>query len=277
MGEQPGWGVGGHGAFGMREMVAKHWATFQSTAMEMHNTCNQQQSHTMYSVVFQSTETVGCGDSNVTWHVPLLCRLNVAISRGKHATWIVGNAHTLGLKDPTWQALIRDAKDRGCFFTASTDPKARMVCISFLMRILVNICEARWCLKFSQIDYIAFTRVSLLRRRDRVLLWHTIFQATWRKTSLRKRRFKGMQWLEIFKCEDWSLKTVSCRNNSLSNSFNKNRMCQRAFHLRPQNYQATRSWWHPMRVRESMITSSRRNKRRWSVSVGGKILVPVVE
>lgn len=47
-------------------------------------------------------------------------RLNVAITRGRHCVWIVGNAKTLsGGRRKTWKKLIADAKARNCFFDQS--------------------------------------------------------------------------------------------------------------------------------------------------------------
>ncbi|KAL0349341.1 UNVERIFIED_CONTAM: Helicase SEN1 [Sesamum angustifolium] len=48
-------------------------------------------------------------------------RTNVALTRARHCLWILGNERTLSLADSVWEALINDAKQRQCFFTADED------------------------------------------------------------------------------------------------------------------------------------------------------------
>ncbi|KAG8369505.1 hypothetical protein BUALT_Bualt14G0020600 [Buddleja alternifolia] len=48
-------------------------------------------------------------------------RTNVALTRARHCLWILGNEGTLSKSDCLWEALICDAKDRQCFFTADED------------------------------------------------------------------------------------------------------------------------------------------------------------
>ncbi|CAL5069582.1 unnamed protein product [Urochloa decumbens] len=43
-------------------------------------------------------------------------RANVALTRARHCLWILGNAGTLRGSGSIWEALVRDAMDRGCFF-----------------------------------------------------------------------------------------------------------------------------------------------------------------
>ncbi|KAI3470133.1 hypothetical protein Pfo_026796 [Paulownia fortunei] len=48
-------------------------------------------------------------------------RTNVALTRARHCLWILGDERTLSKNDSIWEALIRDAKHRQCFFTADED------------------------------------------------------------------------------------------------------------------------------------------------------------
>ncbi|KAM0946829.1 putative DNA helicase [Dioscorea sansibarensis] len=48
-------------------------------------------------------------------------RTNVALTRAKHCLWILGNAPTLSSSGTIWSKLVRDAKNRGCFFDAKVD------------------------------------------------------------------------------------------------------------------------------------------------------------
>ncbi|XP_039138894.1 probable helicase MAGATAMA 3 [Dioscorea cayenensis subsp. rotundata] len=48
-------------------------------------------------------------------------RTNVALTRARHCLWIIGNAATLTSSGTVWSKLVRDAKNRGCFFNAQKD------------------------------------------------------------------------------------------------------------------------------------------------------------
>ena len=39
----------------------------------------------------------------------------------RHCLWILGNERTLTISESVWEALVRDAKDRQCFFGADED------------------------------------------------------------------------------------------------------------------------------------------------------------
>lgn len=39
----------------------------------------------------------------------------------RHCLWILGNERTLANSESVWEALIRDAKNRQCFFNADED------------------------------------------------------------------------------------------------------------------------------------------------------------
>lgn len=40
---------------------------------------------------------------------------------GRHCLWIVGNGATLSSSKSVWQKIVKDARDRGCYFEASDD------------------------------------------------------------------------------------------------------------------------------------------------------------
>ncbi|KAJ0968900.1 hypothetical protein J5N97_021777 [Dioscorea zingiberensis] len=52
-------------------------------------------------------------------------RTNVALTRARHCLWILGNAPTLTSSGTIWAKLVRDAKNRGCFFNANEDGGVR--------------------------------------------------------------------------------------------------------------------------------------------------------
>ena len=53
-----------------------------------------------------------------------LRRLNVALTRARHALFVVGSAHTLSSSD-VWRALLDDAKDRRCYCEVSASKWAQ--------------------------------------------------------------------------------------------------------------------------------------------------------
>ncbi|KAL6882571.1 hypothetical protein ACP4OV_011261 [Aristida adscensionis] len=48
-------------------------------------------------------------------------RTNVSLTRARYCLWILGNATTLVSSGSIWSDLVRNAKDRRCFFDASSD------------------------------------------------------------------------------------------------------------------------------------------------------------
>ncbi|KAF0891412.1 hypothetical protein E2562_009841 [Oryza meyeriana var. granulata] len=48
-------------------------------------------------------------------------RTNVSVTRARYCLWILGNATTLSSSGSIWADLVRDAKDRQCFFNANSD------------------------------------------------------------------------------------------------------------------------------------------------------------
>uniref|UniRef100_A0A0A9D301 DNA2/NAM7 helicase-like C-terminal domain-containing protein n=1 Tax=Arundo donax TaxID=35708 RepID=A0A0A9D301_ARUDO len=48
-------------------------------------------------------------------------RTNVSLTRARYCLWILGNAKTLSSSGSIWADLVRDAKDRRCFFNANRD------------------------------------------------------------------------------------------------------------------------------------------------------------
>ncbi|XP_062185855.1 uncharacterized protein LOC133889346 [Phragmites australis] len=48
-------------------------------------------------------------------------RTNVSLTRARYCLWILGNARTLSRSGSIWADLVRNAKDRRCFFNASSD------------------------------------------------------------------------------------------------------------------------------------------------------------
>uniref|UniRef100_J3M0Q2 DNA2/NAM7 helicase-like C-terminal domain-containing protein n=1 Tax=Oryza brachyantha TaxID=4533 RepID=J3M0Q2_ORYBR len=54
-------------------------------------------------------------------------RTNVSLTRARYCLWILGNATTLSSSGSIWTNLVRDAKDRQCFFNANGDKDFSLV------------------------------------------------------------------------------------------------------------------------------------------------------
>ncbi|XP_060209393.1 uncharacterized protein LOC132636503 isoform X2 [Lycium barbarum] len=74
-------------------------------------------------IIIISTVRSNCGGS--IGFLSSLQRTNVALTRARHCLWILGNELTLRQSNSVWEALVRDAKDRQCFFHAEEDNDMR--------------------------------------------------------------------------------------------------------------------------------------------------------
>ena len=63
-----------------------------------------------------------------------LRRLNVALTRARHALYIVGSEDSL-TASPDWRALLADARDRGCVFDVDAEAVERWSVSQVLARI----------------------------------------------------------------------------------------------------------------------------------------------
>jgi hypothetical protein len=52
-------------------------------------------------------------------------RLNVAITRGRHAVWVLGSAATLTRGQTTWATLVAEARARSAYIEATQLPSLR--------------------------------------------------------------------------------------------------------------------------------------------------------
>ncbi|TXG56676.1 hypothetical protein EZV62_017989 [Acer yangbiense] len=65
--------------------------------------------------------TVRCNNGGYIGFLSKPQRVNVALTRARYCLWILGNERTLTRSESVWQNLVRDAKDRRCFFNADDD------------------------------------------------------------------------------------------------------------------------------------------------------------
>ncbi|KAL5760635.1 hypothetical protein ACOSP7_019149 [Xanthoceras sorbifolium] len=65
--------------------------------------------------------TVRCNEGGYIGFLSNPQRVNVALTRARYCLWILGNERTLTRSESVWKTLVRDAKDRLCFFNADED------------------------------------------------------------------------------------------------------------------------------------------------------------
>ncbi|KAI3888823.1 hypothetical protein MKW92_003166, partial [Papaver armeniacum] len=76
-------------------------------------------------IIIISTVRSDSGGSIGSLSNPKHC--NVALTRARHCLWIMGNDKTLSNSGSCWEMLVRDAKDRNCFFYANEDKELAKV------------------------------------------------------------------------------------------------------------------------------------------------------
>ncbi|KAK3426798.1 hypothetical protein EUGRSUZ_F03158 [Eucalyptus grandis] len=117
-------------------------------------------------------------------------RTNVTITRARYSLWILGNKRTLTRSKSIWEALVHDAKARGCFFKCSSstdevkcilDGKKEDVRLnnplngnSFLFR------NARWRVFFADNFVKSFRKLTSLRTQVSIMNLLSKLAGGWR-------------------------------------------------------------------------------------------------
>lgn len=106
-------------------------------------------------------------------------RANVALTRARHCLWILGNGRTLECSESIWEALVRDAKDRNCFFNADEDKDLAKSILEVKKELdqlddLLNgdsllFKSARWKVLFSDEFRKSFRKLSSVPKKKSVL------------------------------------------------------------------------------------------------------------
>ncbi|KAL8476403.1 hypothetical protein ACS0TY_028903 [Phlomoides rotata] len=65
--------------------------------------------------------TVRCNGNGSVGFLDNYQRTNVALTRARYCMWILGNGATLLNSGSIWQKLVKDAKERGCYYNAYED------------------------------------------------------------------------------------------------------------------------------------------------------------
>ncbi|XP_071714212.1 uncharacterized protein, partial [Rutidosis leptorrhynchoides] len=106
-------------------------------------------------------------------------RTNVALTRARHALWILGNERTLVNSDSVWKDIVCNAKNRLCFFDADADECLKMRIIAAKKELeqlddLVNgnsvlFKREKWKVLFSDDFRRSFTKLTCVRLKKLVL------------------------------------------------------------------------------------------------------------
>ncbi|KAF7849074.1 hypothetical protein BT93_L1266 [Corymbia citriodora subsp. variegata] len=100
-------------------------------------------------------------------------RTNVALTRARYCLWILGNGKTLTRSNSVWEAVVDNAKSRGCFFNVDDDKDLAKAILDvkkennqlddLLDRSSVLFRNARWKVLFSDNFRKSFRKLASLR------------------------------------------------------------------------------------------------------------------
>ncbi|KAF8031623.1 hypothetical protein BT93_D0747 [Corymbia citriodora subsp. variegata] len=100
-------------------------------------------------------------------------RTNVALTRARYCLWILGNGKTLTRSNSVWEAVVDNAKSRGCFFNVDDDKDLAKAILDvkkennqlddLLDRSSVLFRNARWKVLFSDNFRKSFKKLASLR------------------------------------------------------------------------------------------------------------------
>ncbi|KAL2487579.1 uncharacterized protein Fot_40871 [Forsythia ovata] len=117
-------------------------------------------------------------------------RTMVALTRARHCLWILGNERTLMSSNSVWEAIIRDCKDRQCFFNADEDGELVKTIIEVKKELdqlddLLNeenmlFKSARWKVLFSDYFRISFGKLMSPRLKNSVICFLLKISTGWR-------------------------------------------------------------------------------------------------
>ncbi|CAK7326909.1 unnamed protein product [Dovyalis caffra] len=140
-------------------------------------------------------------------------RINVALTRARHCLWILGNERTLSNSESIWEVLVRDAKERKCFFNADEDKDLAKAILEVKKEFdqlddLINgdsalFRSARWKVLFSEYFKKSFGKLASVRTKTSVLNLLLKLSSGWRpkKRNVDSICGSSSQILKQFKVE----------------------------------------------------------------------------
>ena len=94
---------------------------------------------------------------------PPFHRLNVALTRARHALYIVGNAESLR-QSADWRALLDDAAARGCVRRIAAGPAEQPVSVEQLLRLIPHsLLDGSSCEPWTEIRHHPRPSAALVR------------------------------------------------------------------------------------------------------------------
>ncbi|KAI6677276.1 hypothetical protein NL676_038072 [Syzygium grande] len=117
-------------------------------------------------------------------------RTNVALTRARYCLWIVGNGKTLTKSKSVWEALVDNAKSRGCFFNVDDDEDLAKAILDvmkennqlddLLDRSSVLFRNARWKVLFSDNFLKSFRKLTSPRTKMSIINLLSKLSSGWR-------------------------------------------------------------------------------------------------
>ncbi|KAM7467346.1 hypothetical protein LguiB_014908 [Lonicera macranthoides] len=139
--------------------------------------------------------TVRSNSSGSVGFLESLQRTNVALTRARHALWILGNEKTLAKSESVWEEVVHDAKNRCCFFNADEDDNMAKAILDMKKEL-------------DQLDDLLKGDSTLFRNA----VWKVLFSDNFRKSfgKLRSSRTKkSVISLLVKLCSGWRPKNRS--------------------------------------------------------------------
>ncbi|KAK3421375.1 hypothetical protein EUGRSUZ_G02033 [Eucalyptus grandis] len=117
-------------------------------------------------------------------------RTNVALTRARYCLWILGNGKTLTKSKSVWEAVVDNAKSRGCFFNVDDDKDLAKAILDvkkennqlddLLDRSSVLFRNARWKVLFSDNFLKSFRKLASLRIKMSIIMLLSRLSSGWR-------------------------------------------------------------------------------------------------
>ncbi|XP_047306375.1 uncharacterized protein LOC124909776 [Impatiens glandulifera] len=120
-------------------------------------------------------------------------RNNVALTRARHCLWILGSEKTLENSETIWASLVRDAKQRQCFFNADDQKDIEKTILDVKKQLdqwndLLNddsiyFKDAQWKVLFSENFKKSLFKLSSTRKKKSVMTLLLSLSSGWRPKS----------------------------------------------------------------------------------------------
>ncbi|KAL3731195.1 hypothetical protein ACJRO7_028121 [Eucalyptus globulus] len=117
-------------------------------------------------------------------------RTNVALTRARYCLWILGNGKTLTKSNSVWEAVVDNAKSRGCFFNVDDDKDLAKAILDvkkennelddLLDRSSVLFRNARWKVIFSDNFLKSFRKLASLGIKMSIIMLLSRLSSGWR-------------------------------------------------------------------------------------------------